>query len=143
SPVTVTTVNTGPSITPTTGSTISGVVNITASTAASQVQFSRDGVAVGGPVPVTAGSASTTWTTWGLANGPYAWTAAAVCDTPGCTGPQSTVNLTVDNVTPSITAPANNAVVSGDVTASATSAAPFVQFYVDTVALGSPVAVSS
>jgi flagellar hook assembly protein FlgD len=130
SSVTVTTVNTGPTITPD-GETVTGVVNIDAATVASQVQFSLDGNEVDGPVAVTAGKASITWTTWGLANGSHSWTAAAVCDNPGCTPPESTVSVTLDNTAPAITSPANGAVTGSTISIVATSSGGGLAFFLD------------
>src|SRR6185295_11707514 len=102
----------------------------------------------GAPVPVAAGSASTTWSTWSLADNTTASWSAAGCDTLGTcdTTKSAAVSLTVDNATPVFTAPANFATVSGDVTLTVTTNAPKVQFYQDTgggrIPFGAPVVAS-
>jgi flagellar hook assembly protein FlgD len=136
------TIDNPPTITaPTNGATVTGVVTVTATAAAPQVQFYLDSVAFGSPVTVTAGSASVQWTTWSLADGAHSW-AAADCDI-GCSAARSTaVGVTIDNLAPTITAPTDGATVAGNVTVTAATAAPLVQFYLADVAFGTPVTVS-
>jgi flagellar hook assembly protein FlgD len=142
--VAVTIDNTPPTITaPADGATVAGNVTVTATSAAPKVQFYLDSVAFGSPVAVSAGSASVQWPTWSLPDGAHSWTAAE-CDDNGCNPARSTaVGVTVDNPPPAFSTPADGATVSGDVTVTATSAAPKVQFYLDSVAFGAPVAVTA
>jgi flagellar hook assembly protein FlgD len=141
-PLVLTVANTPPTITAPAGGAVSGDVTITATTAAPKVQFSLDGSAYGTPVTVNAGSASTSWPTWSLSDGPHSWTAAE-CDTLGCNPAQSAaVAVTTDNPPPTFTTPTDGATVSGDVTVSVMTAAPKVQFALDDVAFGSPVTVT-
>ncbi len=123
---------------------VSGDVNIVVSSAAPAVQFYLDDVEYGPKVAVDAGTASAQWPTWSQPNGDHTWTAAD-CDTidPGsdCNPePSSPLVLTIANAPPTIAAPTDGADVAGDVTVTATTAAPLVQFSLDSVAFGAPVA---
>jgi flagellar hook assembly protein FlgD len=141
-PLALTIANTPPTITAPPAGNVSGNVTVTATTAAPLVQFYLDDVAFGTPVAVAAGSASTQWPTWSLADGAHSWTAAE-CDALGCNPvPSSAVAVTIDNTPPAFTSPTEGATVAGDVTVAVTTAAPKVQFALDGVAFGSPVTVA-
>src|SRR5262249_18467724 len=122
---------------------VSGDVTITASSNAGAVQFFVDGGAWGTPVPVVVGAANATWATRNLPNGWYHLN-VATCSS-GCAAPNPAGDVTVqvaNAVTSMITAPANGATVWGDVTVTAASAAPAVQFFVDGAAVGGYVDVT-
>jgi flagellar hook assembly protein FlgD len=128
--------NTPPAFsTPTDGASVSGVVTVTATTAAPEVQFELDDVAFGAPVTVSAGSASVQWPTFGIVNGSYDWTAAA-CDDNGCSTEVSTISVTLANAAPTITSPASGDVTPADVTINATSTGGGLAFFVDGAQVG-------
>src|SRR5262249_12429728 len=137
SPLALTIANTPPTITaPPDGATVSGDVTVTATTAAPLVQFYLDGNADGTPVAPRAGSASTQWPTWSLADDAHLWSAAE-CDNLGCNPSQFTaISVTISNPPPTFTTPLDGANVSGIVPISVTSAAPTVQFTLDGIAFG-------
>lgn len=130
---------------PSSGATVKGTVNVTAtaadSVAISKVQFQLDGSNLG--APVTSAPYSESWNTASAANGQHSLTAVAT-DVNGKTATSATVSVTVNNggstVTVSITAPASGATVSGTVTVSANASASAgvkgVQFLLDGADLG-------
>jgi flagellar hook assembly protein FlgD len=120
---------------PTDTATVSGDVSVTATSAAPKVRFFLDGASFGDPVPVAAGggsvgSASVTWTTWSLPDGAHTWTVSN-CDNTCDATSSAPVHVTLDNTSPTFTAPAGNPPppVSGVVTVTAMTNAPKVRFY--------------
>ena len=131
-PVTVPTITA-----PTDSSTVAGDVALTATSTAGLVQFYVDAAPLGAPVAVSAGTASTTWSTWGLTNGgPFTLTAAD-CDISACNVTQSTaVGVTLSNTVPVITAPVDSSNTSETPTFTATAPGGGVQFAVDGTVVG-------
>ena len=122
--VTVNNVNQPPTVSvtaPANNATVSGTVTVTASasddTGVAGVQFKLDGVNLGSED--TTSPYSVSWNTTTASNGQHTLTATAR-DTANQTTTSATVTVTVNNVnqppTVSVTAPANNATVSGTVT---------------------------
>ena len=141
---------------PANGSTVSGVVSVTANatdnTAVANVQFQLDGSALGGPL--TAPPYQISWDTSAASDGSHTLTAVAT-DTSGNHATSAPVTVTVSNNPPppssppsvSITAPANGATLSGLVTVAADASESGgqitqVQFQLDGNALGGPVTQS-
>jgi flagellar hook assembly protein FlgD len=82
----------------------------------------------------------------GLANGSYTFTVAATNangDGPASTPTSPLVVGSPPNTTPTMSAPLDGSTPGGDVTLSAASGAPLVQFYLDAAPFGTPVAVVS
>src|SRR5205807_1498127 len=106
------------------------------------VQLTLDGANLG--AEMLAAPYTLSWTTTGATNGAHALTAVAR-DAAGNTATAAAVNVTVDNIPPtvSITAPAAGALVSGTVTVSATASDNVgvvgVQFKLDGTNLGAEV----
>jgi cytochrome b involved in lipid metabolism/glutamine amidotransferase PdxT len=136
---------------PTTGSTVSGAVTVTATAAdnvgVAGVQFKLDGVNLS--TEVTTAPYTISWTSSSATNGSHALTAVAR-DAAGNTTTSGTVTVTVNNVatdttapTVSITAPTTGSTVSGAVTVTATAAdnvgVAGVQFKLDGVNLSTEV----
>jgi flagellar hook assembly protein FlgD len=129
---------TTPTITaPADGSNVSGDVQIQATSTEQQVQFYENGVAVGVPVATSGGTASTTWSTWGDANGgPVVWTAAD-CNDIGCNAVQSTgVSVSVLNDAPAITSPLDGTTTGPLPTFAATVGGGSLAFTLDGNVLG-------
>jgi hypothetical protein len=139
-----------PSITLTSPSltNLSRTVQLAASTpvtGGSGVQFLVDGLPFGNVVsnaPYTL-----TWDSTTVPNGTH-WLAAQIADSTGHFGTSPVILVAVTNIstippTVQMTDPESNSTVSAVITLGATAAAEFgipsVQFYVDNVALGSPV----
>lgn len=152
SPVSVTIANGGPTpptvtlTAPVSGSTVSGVLQVTASATGSPavagVQFKLDGVNLG--VEDTVAPYSVSWDTSAASNGSHTLT-ATVRDTGTGTATSSPVSVTVSNVvspppTVTINAPTSGSTVSGTVTITANAtgspAVAGVQFKLDGVNLG-------
>jgi flagellar hook assembly protein FlgD len=115
---------------PSDAATVSGDVDVTATSGAPNVQFYLDGVAFGTPVAVTSGAATTKWQSWGSPNGSHIWTAAD-CDT-ACNSTQSSpVTVTLTNTSPTVTAPTNGATTSTSVTLQASASGGGLAFFVD------------
>src|SRR5271166_172862 len=133
---------------PTNNATVSGTVSVSATAtdnvAVASVQFTLDGNNLGSPV--TAAPYSFSWNTTTAANGSHTLGAIAR-DTSGNQASATAVTVTVSNdTTPptvALTAPTNNATVSGTVSVSATAtdnvAVAGVQFTLDGSNLGSEV----
>lgn len=121
---------------------VGGAVDVTATSSATSVRFERDGVAIGAPVTVTGGTATVSWQTWGVTDGLHNLTASD-CNLEGCGDASNPLSVTVQNATPSITSPADAAVVSNVVGLDVTTqnAPPKVRLLVDGVQVGTPVAV--
>jgi hypothetical protein len=125
---------------------ISGTAQLTASTVVgSGVQFLLDGMAFGSVVPNPPYTLA--WDTTTVASGSH-WIAAQTTDSTGHAGTSPVVLVTVANnatVSPTIQlrSPAAGSTVNAVITVSATATAqngiPSVQFYVDNVAVGSPI----
>jgi len=95
------------------------------------VQFYKDIVPFGQPVPTSNGSASVQWTSYGSLNRDYTWSAAA-CDANGsCEATQSSVVLTLGNAAPAVTSPADHATVGTTVTIDASVPGGGLAFFVD------------
>lgn len=126
---------------PANGSTVNGVVSITATASddvgVTKVEFYADTTLLGNE---TASPYSLSWDTSTWAQGPHQLTAKAY-DAAGNAG-TSTISVTVDHTARavSITAPTNNSVVTGVVMINATAADPGgvtrVEFSIDAVLLG-------
>ncbi len=139
--------NTAPtiSITAPASGAVSGTVNVTANVVddfGASVQFQLDGANLG--APVTTEPYTTSWVTTTATAGAHTLTAIAT-DPGSNTTTSAAVNVTVDNIPPSVamTAPANGADVSGTVNVSATASdnvsVAKVQFQLDGANLGAPV----
>ncbi|HME73830.1 MAG TPA: Ig-like domain-containing protein, partial [Myxococcota bacterium] len=125
---------------------VSGTVQLTASTAAGTgVQFLLDGLPFGSVVPNP--PYNLPWDTTTVPNGSH-WLAAQTTDSTGHAGTSPVVLVTAANnatipPTVQLLSPAAGSTVNAVITLSATATAqigvPSVQFYVDNVALGSPV----
>ncbi|MGH8312237.1 MAG: Ig-like domain-containing protein [Gammaproteobacteria bacterium] len=138
---------------PANGSTISGLITVSADASENggqitQVQFQLDGNFLG--APVTQSPYQISWDTTSASNGTHALTAVAT-DSAGNTATSSAVSVTVSNGPPppvvSVTSPANGATVSASVTVSANATdnggqITQVQFQLDGSALGAPVTQS-
>ncbi len=110
--------------------TVSGLVDIAATSTAAKVRFAVDGVALGAPVAVAGGQAATTWSSFGR-SGTHAITAVD-CNLAGvCSTRTDSVTVTVSNEAPVVTAPAVDDAVSGAYVVSATAPGGGVRFYVD------------
>jgi len=132
---------------PTSGSTVSGSVNVTANATDNVgvvgVQFFLDGTALG--AEDTSSPYAVSWNTTTATNGSHTLTARAR-DAAGNTTTSSAVTVTVSNAgdttppTVSVTAPANNATVSNTVNVTANAADNVgvvgVQFFLDGNLLG-------
>jgi hypothetical protein len=127
---------------PASNATVNGTVSVTA-TASDNVGVSKVEFYVNNVLQATTASApfSFSWNTTALANGSYTLSAKAY-DVANNIGQSSTVTVTVNNPdtiapTVSITAPANNATVSGVVSVTATASdnvgVSKVEFYVNNV----------
>jgi len=128
--VSVTVSNVGPTVAitaPANGATVAGNVTLNATATDSDgvagVKFQVDGVDVG--TEDTSSPYSRSWNTNNATEGVHVLTAIAR-DTQGNTTTSASVSVTVDNTdgtppTVSVTAPANNATVSGTVTLTATA----------------------
>jgi hypothetical protein len=127
---------------------ISGVVQLAAATTViggRGVQFLVDGLPYGNPISTP--PYVSLWDTSAVVPGPH-WLAAQTQDSTGHFGTSPVFLVTVTNFTTvpptvQLTGPDPGSIVSAVITVSATAAAqlgiPSVQFYVDDVALGSPV----
>src|SRR2546422_903173 len=131
---------------PTAGATVSGTLTVSANATDNVgvvgVQFKLDGANLG--AEVTAAPYAISWNTTLAANGSHALTVVAR-DAAANTATAAAVNVTVDNIPPtvSITAPVNGATVSSTLTASASATDNVgvvgVQFKLDGANLGAEV----
>jgi hypothetical protein len=132
-------------ISPVGGSTLAGIVTLTATTAVTgSVQFLVDGLPMG--AAVTAMPYTLAWNTTLVPNGTH-WLAVQTTSSGGRIGTSPVVTVTVSNSTsipPTVlvTDPESGATVSASVplvaTAASASSITSVQFYVDGLALGAP-----
>lgn len=133
---------------PSNGSTVSGTVQLTASTAAGGVvQFLVDGQLLGGLI--SSAPYSMSWTSASVPDGSH-WLAAQTTDSTGRIGTSPVVMIMVSNrggvdtVPPTVvvTSPATGSTVSSVVTITANASddtvVSSVQFYVDSAPLGAP-----
>ncbi|MBJ6801436.1 Ig-like domain-containing protein [Geomonas propionica] len=113
---------------PTSGSTVSGTVTVTASASdnvgVSKVEFYRNGALV---ATSSAAPYAYSWNTTAVANGSYTLTAKAY-DAAGNAGASQSTSVNVSNVTPdataptvAVTSPASGSTVSGTVTVTASA----------------------
>jgi flagellar hook assembly protein FlgD len=116
--------------------TVAGVVPLSANSTAAKVRFLINGTPVGAPVATVAGAASTTWTSWGAANGPL--TVAAVDCSLGdlCNTASTPVSVTLANAAPAITSPTPSQTLSGSATFTASAPGGGVAFMIDGVRRG-------
>jgi flagellar hook assembly protein FlgD len=126
----------GPGTTPTLDTpdnlaTVGGLVSVTATTTAPSVQFSIDGTPLGSPATALAGSASTDWPTWGLANSSSHTVQAADCDNTGCSAPTAAISVTVQNTAPVLTNPIDTETTGAATTMTATADGGGVEFKID------------
>src|SRR5262245_15822470 len=129
---------TTPTITaPVDSANVAGDVQISATSTEIQVQFYENGIAFGSPVDTSGGVATTTWSTFGLANGgPVVWTAAD-CNVSGCNAVQSTpVSVNVLNDAPTITSPLDGSTTGALPLLEATAPGGAVSFKVDDTLVG-------
>ncbi|WP_338185181.1 S8 family serine peptidase [Jatrophihabitans sp.] len=116
------------------GATGTGTITLSATSTAPKVQFYVSGAAVGAPVPVVDGVATTSWNSLGQANGSHAVTAHdcdafTECNTDAAQAP-ALAHVIVANDAPVITAPAG--AVQGILTPTATApAGSGLTFYID------------
>jgi hypothetical protein len=138
-------------VTPASGSTLSNIVNVTASASDNvgvvSVQFMLDATNLGSPV--ISAPYTVSWNTTSATNGSHTISAVAL-DGAGNVGTSAGVVVTVSNTavapTISLTAPTNGANLSGIINitanASAQSGIANVQFTLDGANLGTPVATA-
>jgi flagellar hook assembly protein FlgD len=110
---------------------VGAVVPLTATSTAESVQFEVNAVALGSPVAVTGGVASTSWETFGLDQGASYAITAADCNVDGCGSSSPPATVTVSNAAPVLVAPGNGTAVGANTTLSATVAGGAVAFWVD------------
>jgi flagellar basal-body rod modification protein FlgD len=127
---------TGPGTTPTLtepldSATVGGIVSLSASTTAPNVQFMIDGGPLGAPVAALGGEADTTWSTWGLANSGSHTVQAADCDETGCSDPTAAISVTVQNNAPVLTNPIDSESTGAATTMTATADGGGVKFKID------------
>jgi flagellar hook assembly protein FlgD len=126
-----------PNTAPTVGiSGDSGIVSISATSTAPAVEFQIDGGAYSGPVLVSSGVATYSWTSWGVANGPHTVHAIDCTQYGECGTSSSAANMVLTNATPGVTSPAAGAAVSGGFTITASSPGGGLQFRIDNVRRG-------
>jgi hypothetical protein len=131
-----------------TGGQVSGTIQLTATTpsSGSGMQFLVDGLPFGNVVPSSPYTLS--WNTTAVPNGTH-WLAAQYTDSSGRIGTSPVVSVNVLNSasnnppTVQVTDPAAGQTVNASVALAATAASqngiPSVQFFVDSVAVGSPI----
>jgi hypothetical protein len=133
---------------PAAGAALSGTLSISASAtdnvAVASVQLQLDGANLGAPLTGSGPTYTYLWNTTSVTTGTHT-IAAIAADTAGNTA-SSSVSIIVDHIPPtvSVTAPAAGATVTGTVTvtgaASDNVAVASVQFQLDGVSLGNPIA---
>jgi subtilisin family serine protease/flagellar hook assembly protein FlgD len=130
-----------PTITaPVDAATVSGgAVTLSATSSAPKVQFavSKPGDGphlVGKPVAVSAGTASTTWSSYGF-DGAWSVLAFDCTATDDCVSSGATIGVTVTNDAPVVTGPASGDAITGGYTVSATTAGGGVRWLVDGAAV--------
>jgi len=109
----------------TTSGTANGVWKLTADSTAAQVQFFVNGASVG-TAAVSSGAASLDWATWGYANGAVSVTATDCAADNACGGQSGATSLDIENPDqPTVTSPAQDKVVTGGFTMTATAPTGF------------------
>ena len=121
---------------PTAGSTVAGTVAMTAASAAPKVRFEVDGATLGAPTATIDGTASATWSTWGLRNGAHTIRAFDCSAWDLCSSTGTQVDVTLANAAPVITSPKPAQTVSGTATFTATAPGGAVAFVIDGVRRG-------
>ncbi|HEV7196805.1 MAG TPA: S8 family serine peptidase, partial [Pedococcus sp.] len=121
---------------PAAASSIAGVVQVSATSSAARVKFSIDGVPLTGTVPVVGGVAGTTWTTWGLVDGPHTISSVDCSVDDLCNSAPSQADVTLANGAPTITSPTPSQLLSGSATFTATATGGAVAFVIDGVRRG-------
>jgi flagellar hook assembly protein FlgD len=126
----------GPGTTPTLtapadGAQVAGDVTLTATTTAASVQFLVDGNPLGSEVAAVAGTATTSWPTWGFGNGNSGTVQAADCDITGCSPPTAAHTVTVMNAAPALTNPTDGETTGTATTMTATAGGGGIEFIVD------------
>ena len=116
---------------PTRAASVSGVVTLSAASAAAKVRFVVDGKQLGGLVPASSGHAKAAWTTWGLANGSHTIAVADCSLNDLCNAAGAPVPVTLSNAAPVITSPKASQTLSGSTTFTATASGGAVAFLVD------------
>jgi subtilisin family serine protease/flagellar hook assembly protein FlgD len=129
--------NTVPALTnPADASSVTGVVTLTAASTAPKVRFFVDGAPLGAPVASNSGTATTTWSTWGLANGAHTLRAVDCSLKDLCNTAGTQVAVALGNAAPVITSPRPSQLVSGSATFTATAPGGAVAFFIDGVRRG-------
>lgn len=121
---------------PVDGATVRGVVQLSATSSAARVRFLIGGVPIGTPVATVAGTARTSWASWGMANGPRIVTAVDCTLASVCTSLSSRVDVELANNAPAVTSPAASQTLSGSATFTATGPGGGVAFMIDGVRRG-------
>ena len=121
---------------PAEGATVSGAVQLSASSTAPKVRFLVDGNPLGSPVATSAGTAVATWPSWGQSNGSHTVTAVDCSTDDLCGTPQAPVTVTLTNEAPVLTSPRAAQTLSGSATFTATATGGAVAFLVDGVRRG-------
>jgi len=105
----------------------SGRITLSESSAAAYVRFLVDDSPIA-TVPVSGGTASSDFDTWGYANTMHRLSAADCSDVDTCASPGDPTLVTLNNSAPQITAPADGTHVLGGFHVTATSAGGGLQF---------------
>jgi subtilisin family serine protease len=114
-----------------TASGTSGSIGFSATSSAPAVQFSVDGGPWSSRVPVTSGTAATTWPSWGHANGAHTVAARDCTLHGGCSTSTTSAAFTVSNTAPVITNPAPGSTVTGGFALSGATPGGGLRFLVD------------
>jgi len=118
------------------GSSVTGVVPLSATSTAPRVRFLVDGQAIGVPVVVSAGMASATWASWGVANGSRVITAVDCSIASICATQPGRVSVALANAAPAVTSPRASQTLSGSATFTAVAPGGGVAFLIDGVRRG-------
>ncbi len=123
---------------PVDGASAQSDVTIQASSADPAVWFEVDRALLTPPVPVTAGIATWTWSSIGVANGTHEIRAhsCATLSPDSCAHQAVSVNVNISNPVPELTSPANGQVVTGSMSMTATAESGAVGFFVDGLRVG-------
>ncbi|QGN57668.1 S8 family serine peptidase [Nostocoides sp. HKS02] len=122
---------------PADGATVAGVVSLSASSTAPELNFAVDGGPLGSlPQRVVGGTAGVSWSTYGVPNGPHTITAydcslGALCNTA-----VAQASVTVANEAPQVTSPTPSQLLTGNATFTASAPGGAVAFLVDGVRRG-------
>jgi subtilisin family serine protease/flagellar hook assembly protein FlgD len=121
---------------PTNGAVLAGVMRLSARSTARKVRFLINGASVGAPVATSAGTASTTWPSWGVGNGPRTVKAVDCNIYNLCNARGAQVSVTLANAAPALTSPQASQTLSGSATLTATSTGGGIAFLIDGVKRG-------